>query len=109
MAKVVSSKRITIHEAKEILSSTNEPLDELQQKTLSYLNSFSTISGEKARELVNRLTGEVKLEEEIAIQLVNILPKSREEIRSYLTGWKKLVNEQDLNRIYSILSSAREG
>ncbi len=109
MVKVLESRKITIHEAKDLLSSTNEPLDELQQKTLSYLNSFSTISGEKARDLVNRLTEEVKLESDIAIQLVNILPKSREEIRSYLTGWKKIVSEEDLSKIYSILSSAREG
>lgn len=109
MVKVIGSKKITIHEAKEILASSTEPLDELQQKTLSYLNSFSKISGEKAKELVNKLIEEAKLDEDTAIQLVNILPTSREEIRSYLTGWKKLVSEQDLNKIHSIILSALQG
>ncbi len=105
--RVVKSKKITIHEAKDLLRGNPEELDELQRRTFDYVSSFSKISGEKARELVSKLINETGLEEEYAIQLVNVLPKTPEEIRTYLLGWKKIVPTETLMKIHNILSSVQ--
>ncbi len=104
--KLVKSKKITIHEAKEILAGSPEEMDELQRRTFDYVSAFSRLSAEKAKELVERLVNETGLEEDYAIQLVNILPKTAEEIRTYLLGWKKIVPTETLNKIHEIIKSA---
>jgi len=103
MAKIIKITKITTHEAKELLSKNKDELDDLQRRTLEYLNAFSNLPADKARTLVNRLVNEASLDEDIAIQLVNIYPETIEEIRTYLVSWKKLVTTETLEKIYNIL------
>ncbi|MEM0096920.1 MAG: hypothetical protein QXH39_03465 [Conexivisphaerales archaeon] len=106
MAKIERVSKITMHEAKELLSKDQAELDDLQRRTLEYLNAFSKLQPEKARFFVNRLVNEASLDEDIAIQLVNIYPDTVEEIRTYLVSWKKLVTTETLEKIYNILHKA---
>ncbi len=103
MTKITKASKITMHEAKELLSKNKDELDDLQRRTLEYLNTFSSLSAEKAKLFVNRLVNEASLDEDIAIQLVNIYPATIEEIRTYLVSWKKLVTTETLEKIYDIL------
>ncbi len=103
MTKINKSSKITMHEAKALLSKNQDELDDLQRRTLEYLNTFSKLSSEKARYFVNKLVNETSLDEDIAIQLVNIYPDTVEEIRTYLVSWKKLVTTENLEKIYNIL------
>ncbi len=107
MTKTNKASKITMHEAKELLSKNQEELDDLQRRTLEYLNTFSKLSPEKAKELVNKLVNEASLDEDVAIQLVNIYPDTTEEIRTYLVSWKKLVTTETLEKIYNILHKSR--
>ncbi len=106
--KMVKSKKITIHEAKDILSQSSGEMDELQRRTFEYVNVFSKISGEDAKKIVEALEKEIGLEEEYAIQLVNIMPKTPEEIRTYLLGWKKIVPTETLVKINEILNGVKK-
>ncbi len=106
--RMIKNKKITIHEAKEILSQSTGEMDELQKRTYEYVNVFSKISGEDARRLIEALEKEIGLEEEYAIQLVNIMPKTPEEIRTYLLGWKKIVPTETLIKINEILNSVKK-
>lgn len=106
--RIIKNKKITIHEAKEILSQSTGEMDELQKRTYEYVNVFSKISGEDARRLIEALEKEIGLEEEYAIQLVNIMPKTPEEIRTYLLGWKKIVPTETLIKINEILNSVKK-
>ena len=61
-----------MHEAKELLSKNSEELDDLQRRTLEYLNTFSKLTPEKAKDFVNKLVNEASLDEDIALELVTI-------------------------------------
>jgi len=103
LTKINKVTKITMHEAKKLLSKNPEELDDLQRRTLEYLNTFSKLTPEKARDFVNKLVNEASLDEDIAIELVNIYPNTIEEIRTYLVSWKKLVPTETLQKIYTIL------
>ena len=106
MVEELFKKPITIHEAKKYLEDLDvESIDQIQRRTIDYVSKFAKIDAEKARELVKKLTEECELSEEEAIELVNILPKSIEEIRTFTMGWKKLLPSEKLEKILSILQS----
>lgn len=110
--KVLSKKPITIHEAKEILekaSGEGAEADQLLLRTLDYLSKFSKISAEAARRAVERLVSELGLSEEEAVEVVNILPGSVEELRAITNGWHKLLTTESLQKILQILEEARAG
>jgi DNA-directed RNA polymerase subunit F len=48
--------------------------------------------------------GELTIEE--AVELVNVMPTSLEELRAFTFGWKKLIVTEKLERIKSILSTS---
>ncbi|MEM0287516.1 MAG: RNA polymerase Rpb4 [Nitrososphaerota archaeon] len=107
MVNEISRKAITIHEAKELLANLDqEKADQIQKRTLDYVSKFSKIQGNQAAELVNRLVKEVGLTEPQAVELVNILPKTKEEIRTFTVGWRQLSPSETLDKILEIISSA---
>ena len=104
MVEEVYRKPITIHEAKKYLEDLDpEMVDQIQRRTMDYVSKFAKMDAEEAREKVKRLIEECELTEEEAIELVNILPKSIEEVRTFTMGWKKLLPTEKLERILSIL------
>ncbi|HDI42392.1 MAG TPA: RNA polymerase Rpb4 [Candidatus Bathyarchaeota archaeon] len=107
--RVVKEKLLTIAEVKELLSSIGEEkLDQFQRRTLDYAMKFSNIEdAKKARELVERLVNEFELKEPEAIQLVNCMPRSVEEIRVFLGGGKKIIKVEKLEAILSLLDEYR--
>lgn len=97
---------ITIPEAKEILEEIDiEKADQIQKRALDYLGKFSKTTPEKAREKMKRLVKECSLTEEEAAELVNVLPKSIEEIRIFSAGWKKLLPTETVEKVIKILHS----
>ncbi|BBE42862.1 RNA polymerase Rpb4 [Conexivisphaera calida] len=106
--KVLSKKPITIHEAKEMLAKAVEGMDlesdQLLLRTLDYLSKFSKIDGQTARRIVERLVAEVELTEEEAVEVVNILPGTVEELRTITNGWRKMMKTETLEKILHILA-----
>jgi len=104
MVEEIYRKPITIHEAKERLKDLEvETVDQIQRRTIDYVSKFAKIDAEIARGIVKRLVEECELTKEEAIELVNVLPSSIEEIRTFTMGWKKLLPTEKLRKILSIL------
>jgi len=102
----VYRKPITIHEAKDFLKDLDiETVDQIQRRTIDYVSKFAKMDAKKAKEIVKKLVDECELSEEEAIELVNVLPSSIEEIRTFTMGWKKLLPTEKLEKILSILHS----
>lgn len=100
---------ITIPEAKAILESLGEEnLDQFQRRSLDYVTKMSYIDPESARKLLEELKADGTLEEDEAIQVVNIMPKSIEELRVFLAGGRKIVETVKLEKILSILDKYRK-
>jgi len=96
---------ITIPEAKGILSKIDpEQTDQIQKRTMDYLAKFSKIDPDKAKKMRKSIVEETGLTMEEATELVNILPKSPEEIRVFTAGWRKLVPTTTVEKIIKILS-----
>ncbi len=109
MPKPLKEKILTLPEVKEILESLGEEnLDQFQRRTLDYATKFSKIDSKSARELVKKLVEEHGLEEEEAVQIVNCMPESIEELRTFLAGGRKIVETSKLEAIIGLLNEYRQ-
>ena len=101
-------KPLTIHEAKKLLEKVDpEKADQIQKRTLDYVTKFSNVDGDDARAIVKELIKETGLTEQEAVEVVNIMPKTREELRTFTVGWRKLTPTEVLDKILVILNSRR--
>jgi len=107
--KALRERPLTIPEVKKLLESLGEDkLDQFQRRSLDYSSKFSRIEPEKAEELVKALIEKFGLEEEEAIQVVNSMPESIEEIRVFLAGGRKIVEMSKLQEILNLLDEYRK-
>jgi len=105
----LKEKPLTIPEVKKLLESIGEErLDQFQRRTLDYAAKFSKIDAEAAEPLVNRLVKDFGLEEEEAVQIVNCMPKSIEELRVFLAGGRRIVETSKLETILTLLNKYRK-
>ena len=99
-------KIITISDAKEILEKlAPEKTDQIQKRTLDYAIKFSKTDVKNAKENAEKLVKECNLTRDEAVEIVNIMPKSVEEIRVHASGWRKLIPTETLEKILDILGS----
>jgi len=111
--KVLSSKPIPIAEVKRILEEREQYLNPLQLKTLSYARKYSKLTPEQAEELITKLMNEYGLEREEAVQVADICPETVDELRTILSGYRRLVSfllfsEEKMNGILSLVKQALE-
>ncbi len=100
---------ITLPGVKEILETKKvDEMDQIQRWTYDYVNKFSRISQKQAQKLVNELIEQCGLTEEEAVEVVNIMPSSLEEIRSFTFGWKKLILTSTSESILQKITSVNE-
>jgi DNA-directed RNA polymerase subunit F len=96
---------ITLPEAREILSKIDpEVADQIQKRTQDYLAKFSKMEPDKARKMRKALVDECGLTAEEAAELVNIDPKTQEELRVFSSGWRKLIPATTVEKIIKILT-----
>jgi len=106
--KILKIQPITIPQVKAILESLGkENLDQFQRRTLDYATKMSYLDPESAEKLLEELKNEGTLEEEEAIQIVNSMPRSIEELRTFLSGGRKVIETAKLEKILSILDKYR--
>jgi DNA-directed RNA polymerase subunit F len=107
--KGVKEKTLTLPQVKKLLESMGEEnLDQFQRRTLDYLSKFSKTDAEAAEKLVEKLVAEFDLEEDDAVQIVNCMPKSVEELRTFFAGGRKIVETSKLEAIVNLLDEIRK-
>ena len=107
--KALRERSLTIPEVKKLLESLGEDkLDQFQRRSLDYASKFSRVEPEKAEMLVKALVEKFGLEEDEAIQVVNTMPESVEEIRVFLAGGRKIVETSKLQEILNLLNEYRK-
>ena len=100
---------ITLPDVKEILETRKiDEMDQIQRWTYDYVKKFSKITRKQAQKLVSELVSQCGLTEEEAVEVVNILPSSLEEIRSFTFGWKKLILTSTSESILQKITSVHE-
>ena len=104
MEEFVKKKMLSLPEVKEILSKGDpEAMDQIQRWTQDYVSKFSKIEPKAAKKMKQDLIKQCGLTEEEAVEIVNILPRSLPELRSFTFGWKKLILSETLAKILKII------
>ena len=104
MEEIVKKQMISLPEVKEILSKGDpESMDQIQRWTHDYVSKFSKIEVKAAKKIKQDLIKQCGLTEDEAVEIVNILPRSLPELRSFTFGWKKLILSETLEKILKII------
>ena len=104
MSEKTTKKLLTIPEAHQVLQKVDiEKADQIQKRTLDYTSKFAKTAPESAKKLRKELEAECGLSEEEAVEVVNVMPKSIEELRTFTSGWRKLLPTENLEKILKIL------
>jgi len=106
LTEILKREIITLSEVRKILESIPpDEMDQIQRWTYDYSKKFSKSDYDDAKVKVDSLVGEGDLTVEEAVELVNVMPRSLEELRAFTFGWKKLIVTEKLEKIKSILLS----
>lgn len=107
--KPITEQNLTIPQVKKLLESLGEEnLDQFQRRTLDFTYKFSKVKAETAEKLVKKLVKEFGLEVGEAVQVVNCMPKSIEEVKIFLAGGRKIVETSKLEDIVKLLDELRK-
>jgi DNA-directed RNA polymerase subunit F len=107
--KPIEEKPLTVPQVKQALEALGEEqLDQFQRRTLDYTAKFSKIEPENAEMLVQKLVKDFELEMNEAVEIVNCMPESVEEIRVFLGGGKKIIETFKIEAILSLLNEYRK-
>ena len=81
-----------------------ENLDQFQPRTLDYVNKFSKVDPDKAEDLLQTLVKEYEIDEVEAIQIINCIPETVDELRVFLAGGRKIIETAKLHSIVALLN-----
>ena len=107
--KALKEQTVTVPQVKEALDSIGEErLDQFQRRSLDYATKFSKVEAKDVETLLTKLVEEYELEEEGAVQIVNAMPESIQEIRIFLAGGRKIIESSKLENILDFLNEYRK-
>ena len=85
-----------------------EHLDQFQRRSLDYATKFTKVDADKVDLIVKEFVEEFKVEEEEAVQIVNAMPESIQEIRVFLAGGRRIIETSKLEKILAFLKKYRK-
>jgi DNA-directed RNA polymerase subunit F len=104
----LSESRLTLPQVKAVLSSVGEEnLDQFQRRTLDYVSKFAKAEPADAEKLLETLTKEYGLDEDEAVQIINCMPETVDELRMFLAGGRKIIETTKLSAIVALLNEKR--
>ncbi|RLG60350.1 RNA polymerase Rpb4 [Candidatus Geothermarchaeota archaeon] len=102
--KILKERKLTIGEVLDILSK-EESLGQFQQRVLDYVKKMAKVDAKRGRELIKKLIKIGDITEDEAVQIVNIMPESKEELKTIFYHRKTIIMEEFLNKILKVLRS----
>lgn len=107
--ETATERKLTLPNVKKTLDSIGEEnLDQLQRRTLDYVTKFAKVDAGAAEKIVERLVTEFGLDENEAIQVVNCMPRTVDELRVFLAGGRKIIDVSTLKAIIGLLDEHRK-
>jgi DNA-directed RNA polymerase subunit F len=108
LTDILHKEVISLPQVKEILGSVKpDDMDQIQRWTYDYVK-FAKSDSLAAQKMIKQLIEKCELKEEEAVEIVNVLPTSLEELRAFSFGWKKLVLTETLEKMQGILQMNTE-
>ncbi len=104
----ISESRLTLPQVKEVLTSMGEEnLDQFQRRTLDYVSKFAKAAPADAEQMLKTLVSEYEIDEDEAVQIINCMPETVDELRVFLAGGRKIIETQKLSSIVALLNEKR--
>jgi len=104
----LSEKRLALPQVKKVLEVIGEEnLDQFQRRTLDYVNKFSKLDVKVTEKLLEKLMKEFDLDEAEAVQVVNCMPETIDELRVFLASGRKIIETAKLDAIIALLDDNR--
>jgi DNA-directed RNA polymerase subunit F len=107
--KIIESKPLTLAEVKSTLTKRGKKaeLSYIQRVTLEHTVKFSYLPARSAKSLVSKLIKKFEMDEPLAIQLVNIVPSTVEEVTAFLARTPRSYTPDEVSDILALLDEAR--
>lgn len=103
-----NEKKLTLPQVKSVLQEIGEEnLDQFQRRTLDYVNKFTKVDDKVAEKLLEKLINEFGIEESEAVQVVNCMPETVDELRIFLASGRKIIETAKLEAIIKLLDDSR--
>jgi DNA-directed RNA polymerase subunit F len=107
--KALKERIITVPQVKEALEAIGEErLDQFQRRSLDYATKFTKVDPDKVDTIVKEFVEKFEVEEEEAVQIINAMPESIQEIRVFLSGGRRIIETSKLEKILVFLSKYRK-
>ena len=107
--KALKERTITVPQVKEALESIGEELlDQFQRRSLDYATKFSKVDPKIVDTVVNEFVEKFEVEQEEAVQIINAMPESIQEIRVFLAGGRRIIETSKLEKILVFLNKYRK-
>ena len=108
MEKETSESKLTLPQVKKVLESIgDENMDQMQRRTLDYVNKFSKVDADAVDGLIEKLVKEYDLDEDEAVQVLNCMPETVDELRVFLAGGRKIIETSKLEAAIALLNENR--
>ena len=108
--EVKGEELLTLGEIKEIMEQINEEREKAgkelryeQKRSLEHARKFGRLPAKDTRKIVEELLKLEKMKLSIAIQISNILPVTKDEVRSVYAKERFTLTEEDLEKILNIV------
>ena len=100
--EVLNKKIITPSNVKNILSKNKEKRNLLyvEERTLKFLNDTYKLNENQEKEILEELKN-INLPDEVKIQILEMLPKNEEELRTVL--YTHSISKQDMEKILNVI------
>ena len=107
--KALKERIVTVPQVKEALDAIGEEqLDQFQRRSLDYATKFTKVDSDKVDIIIKEFVETFEVDEEEAVQMVNAMPESIQEIRVFLAGGRKIIETSKLEKILSFLNKYRK-
>jgi DNA-directed RNA polymerase subunit F len=107
--KALKERIITVPQVKEALEAIGEErLDQFQRRSLDYATKFTKVDPDKVDTIVTEFMENFEVEEEEAVQIINAMPESIQEIRVFLSGGRRIIESSKLEKILDFLNKYRK-
>jgi DNA-directed RNA polymerase subunit F len=108
MEKETSESKLTLPQVKKVLESIGEEnMDQMQRRTLDYVNKFSKVGADAVDGLLEKLVKEYDMDEDEAVQVLNCMPETVDELRVFLAGGRKIIETSKLEAVIALLNENR--
>jgi len=103
--RVIETKPIGMPEAKEILDSREKrkELNYEQKLALEHLRKFTKLKPSESEKFLEELSGVLRMSQETMVQILNLLPKTPDELRMIFAREKFSLKDEEIKKILEIV------